>query len=64
MKYLVWVGMMDTAGKKFGSRIWMHEQYSCSVQSFGLGKGYQIKQVTVTAIDSAAIVAKRTEFTA
>ena len=26
MKYDVWVGMMDTAGKIFGSRIWMHEQ--------------------------------------
>ena len=39
MKYHVRVGMVDTAGKIFGSRVWMHKQYSRSVQIFGLAKG-------------------------
>src|SRR5664279_2515684 len=46
-KYHVWVGMVDTSGKVFGSRFWMHEQHSRLVLSFRLAKAFS-KHVMLT----------------
>ena len=46
-RYHVWVGMVDSAGKIFGSRVWMHEQHSRSVQSLGSQRFYS-KHVMLT----------------
>src|SRR5664279_5855753 len=39
--------MVDTSGKVFGSRFWIHEQHSRSVQSFRLAKAFS-KHVMLT----------------
>src|SRR5664279_1674641 len=39
--------MVDTSGKVFRSRFWMHEHHSCSVQSFRLAKAFS-KHVMLT----------------
>lgn len=41
IKYHAQVGMVDTYGMNFGSRFWMHEQHSRSVQSLGLASFQQ-----------------------